>query len=143
MANIGFTNYDASLIVSAKASGTTATTVGSTPIDLGALDAVGVRTEPFELEVTIPAYTATELPSDATLTIKLQCCADSTFASNVTDVVSQSIGDGTAFSGATYRFRPTLDGAHYWRVAVTTTLANSGAVADTAQAKAITLSYVC
>lgn len=143
MAGVGFSSYDASLIVSAKASDTTATTVGSNPIDLNAIDSVGVRYEPFELEVAIPAYTATELPSDATLTIALQSSDDATFASNVTTVVTQTIGDGAAFSGATYRFRPTLKADRYWRVAITTTLSGSGAVGDTAQAKAVTLSYVC
>ena len=143
MASVGFDSRDAAMIVGAKPSGTTATTVGSNPIDLGPIDAEGVRSEPFELELAIPAFTATELPADATLTIKLQSCAASGFSSNVTDHISQSIGDGTAYSGGTIRFRVPLKGDRYWRAAVTTTLANSGAVADTAQAKEIVLSYVC
>lgn len=139
----GFTSKDAALIVSAKPSGTTATTAASNAINLGAIDAVGVRSEPFELEVAIPAFTATELPSDATLTIKLQSSNDSTFASGVTDAISATIGDGTAAAAAVWKYKPTLKGDQYWRVAITTTLANSGAVADTAQAKSVTLSYVC
>ena len=143
MASNGFDSRDASLIVSAKPSGTTATTVGSNVIDLTAIDAIGVRSEPFEFEVAIPAFTATELPADATLTIKLQSCAAADFSANVTDHVSTSIGDGTAYAGGKIAFRPTLKSDEFWRVAVTTTLANSGAVADTAQAKEIVLSYVC
>lgn len=139
----GFTSKDAALITSAKPSGTTATTVGSTPIDLGPIDQIGVRSEPFELELAIPAFTATELPSDATLTIKIQSCAASGFSSDVTDHFSVAIGDGTAYSGGVIKYRPTLVSDQYWRAAVTTTLANSGAVADTAQAKEITLAYIC
>lgn len=143
MASVGFDSRDASLIVGAKPSGTTATTVGSDPIDLGPIDAVGVRSEPFELELDIPAFTASELPADAELTIALQSSDDATFSTGVTTEFSSTIGDGTAFAGASIRFRPTLKANRYWRAAVTTTLANSGAVADTAQAKEIVLSYVC
>ena len=139
----GFTSKDAALIVSAKPSGTTATTAASNAINLGAIDVVGVRSEPFELVVDAPAFTANELPSDATLTIKLQSCADESFASGVTDAFAVTIGDGTAAAAATYKFRPTLKGDQFWRVAILTTLSGSGAVADTAQAKAVTLSYVC
>ena len=139
----GYTSKDAALIVSAKPSGTTATTVGSNPINLGAIDAIGVRSEPFELAVNIPAFSATDLPSDATLTIKLQSSNDATFASGVTDAISETIGDGTAAAAAVWKYKPTLKGDRYWRVAITTTLSGSGAVADAALAKAVTLSYVC
>ena len=140
--NQGFTSKDAALIVSAKPSGTTATTVASNVIDIGAISALGVHSEPFELEVAIPAFTATELPSDASLTISIQSATDSVFTSPVTEW-TKTIGDGTAFAGGSFRIRPELRANEFWRVAVLTTLANSGAVADTAQAKAVSLSYVC
>lgn len=135
----GYTSKDAALIFTAKPSGTTGTTVAAGPIDLGAIDAVGVRSETFELQVDVPAFTATDLPSDVTLTIALQSCAASDFAAGVTDAVSVTVGNGSASGASTFRFKPTLKGDQFWRVAITTT----GAPAESAQGKAVTLSYVC
>lgn len=134
----GFTSYDAALIKTAKASTTAADVVASDALDLGAIDSIGVRSEPFELEVAIPAFTATDLPSSATLAIALQSCADASFAAGVTTAFTQTIGDGVAYAGGKVRYRVTLKDAQYWRVAVTT----AGSPAATA-AKEITLSYVC
>ena len=138
MASVGFDSRDASLIVAVKPSGTTAT-VGSDPIDLGPIDAEGVRSEPFEIELAIPAFTAAELASGTTLAVAIQSSNDPTFAAGVTVAASATIGDGTAYSGGTIRFRPTLKGDRYWRAAVTTT----GEPGATATAKEIVLSYVC
>ena len=139
MASVGFDSRDASLIVAVKPSGTTATTVGSDPIDLGPIDAEGVRSEPFEIELAIPAFTASELASNTTLAVAIQSSNDPTFAAGVTVAAAATIGDGTAYSGGTIRFRPTLKGDRYWRAAVTTT----GEPGATATAKEIVLSYVC
>lgn len=138
----GYDSYDATLIKTVKPSGTTATTKTTDAIDLGSLSGVGVRSETFELEIQVPAYTATELPSNAKLTIGLQCSDDADFTTSET-VESATYGNGTANGALNIRFKPTLDSARYWRVFVTTTLTNSATVDATALAKSIGLAYVC
>lgn len=131
--NKGFTSKDAALIVTA-----TPAAGASNALDIGAIDALGVHSEPFELELDVPAFTATDLPSNATLTITLQSCAEPTFAAPTAEW-SQTIGDGTAFAGATVRYRPALRANQYWRVAIS----SAGSPASTATSKAVTLSFVC
>lgn len=131
--NQGFTSKDAALIVSA-----TSTSATSAALDIGAIGALGVHSEPFELEVDVPAFSATDLPSNATLTISLQSSADAAFTAPVTEW-STTIGDGEAFAGASVRYRPTLRANQFWRLAIAT----AGTPASTATSKAVSLSYVC
>lgn len=142
MAVGGFTSKDATLIVSAKPAAT-ATSAATDAIDLGAIDQIGVRSEPFEFNVVIPAFTATDLPSDATLTVALEASDDETFATGVVTAISKTIGDGTAFDGATVKYRPTLKAPRYWRVNLTTGLTGSAAVGADAAKKAVSLEYIC
>jgi len=142
MAVGGFTSKDATLIVSTKPA-STATSAATDAIDLGAIDQIGVRSEPFEFNVVIPAFTATDLPSDATLTVALEASDDATFATGVVTAISKTIGDGTAFDGAEIKYRPTLKAPRYWRVNLTTGLTGSAAVGADAAKKAVSLEYIC
>lgn len=138
----GYDSYDAALTFAAKPSTTGDAASSTSVIDLGSLSAIGVRSETFELEVTIPAFTAAELPSNATLTVALKSSNDSAFSSS-SDAYSVTFGNGTKFDGDTIRFKPTLGGDRYWKVVVTTTLKSSAVAADTIAAKEVKLAYVC
>lgn len=88
-------------------------TVTSSDIDLGA----GVyKTENYELEITIPALNATQLPNADTLTITVQAgaAAAPTTALHVFPVITGSSGH----AGSVLRYRFPSDVARYANVKV-------------------------
>ncbi len=74
-------------------------TVTSADFDLG----TGLKPENVELEITIPALTATQLPNADTLTITVQSGAS---ASPTTELFRLPVITGaTGYAGGTFRYR--------------------------------------
>ena len=137
----GFTSYDADLIKTAKLSKSSA--AATSAIDLGPLSKLGVRSEPFEFEVKLPALAAADLTS-ATIAFVLQGSDDSTFSSGVSSLALATATGGTAFDGGTYRYRLPLLGARYWRVVATPDASGNGAsIDDGVEDKEFGIYYVC
>ena len=88
-------------------------TVTSTDFDLGAAPYQG---ENMELEITVPALNATELPNDDTITITIQSgsTATPTTALHVLPVVTGA--DGAGYAGGVTRFRLPSNVARYVNV---------------------------
>lgn len=137
----GYTSYDAELMKGVSPSATAAT-VSTDAIDLGKLSKVGVRSEPFELEIAIPAFTAAELPTGAKLTFELQSSETKDFTTKST-ILTRVVGNGEATDAKCVRYNAELDSDRYWRVSVSTTLTGGATVAATAAKKSVFLSYVC
>lgn len=87
-------------------------TVTSADIDLG----LGIVPENIELEITIPALNATQLPNADTLTITIQngAAATPTTALHILPVITGSSG----YAGGTFRYRFPSTAARYANVKI-------------------------
>lgn len=125
----GFTTHDALLQVEKVLPAAAGSTV-SDALDLGPISSeLGVRSEPFELEASVPALTGTLLPASHSIAYLIQASNDSTFASGITEYEISSLNQTGGANGAaavSARFRPALDSPRYWRMKATLTGASPG-----------------
>lgn len=139
----GYYNYDADLIKSASPSATSGTATYTDPIDLGAISQLGTRTEPFELEVALPATTTTHMPSNTSATWLLQSSNDPTFTSSASTEKSWTRSGGSAGAAVVSRFKPAAGATNrYWRVKCTITATNSAVIGSTVADLKYSLAYV-
>ncbi len=135
----GFSSRDATLQKTVKP-GNTAGTTYSGVIDLGAISEIGVRSEPFEFEVVIPAFTDTLLPAGANATVYLQAADDPDFV-DVSNVIAHTVQtDGT---DQTCHYRPHLSDRRYWRLACTLTTSSGVTLGDGIDDLVCQLNYLC
>lgn len=141
MSNKGFTSYDADLIKSKAIDKDAAAATDA--IDLGPISALGVRSEPFEFEISLPVIGSAKM-SSASVAFALEGSDDPTFASGVSSLALATATGGTAFDGGKYRYRLPLLGARYWRVKATPDTSGSGAsIDDSVESLTFSLAYVC
>jgi len=139
--NVGYTSYDADLIKSKKIDKDAAAATGA--IDLGAISNLGVRSEPFELEVALPAIASAKM-SSASVAFALQGSNDSDFSNVATTISVATATGGTAFAGGKFRYPVELRAARYWRVVATPDTSGSGAsIDDSVEGLDFSLAYVC
>lgn len=115
----GYTSRDATLIKTQNAPSSAGTTQ-TDAIDLGELSKIGVRSEQFELEISIPAASTTDLPSSTSATYSLVSSNDENFSTKRTEF-SKMFSGGSAVAEQTIRYKPTLQSNRYWRVECKTT----------------------
>jgi hypothetical protein len=111
MSNRNARNIQDKTFVITRALPTADGTVTSADIDLGT-DVY--KPEEVELEITVPALNATQLPNSDTLTITVQNGAAATPTASL--FVLPTITGSTGYAGGTFRFRLPSNAARYLNV---------------------------
>lgn len=111
MANEFARNIQDKTFIVTRALPTADGTVTSSDIDLGA-DAY--KTETVELEITVPALNATQLPNSDTITMTVQAGAAATPTTLL--FVLPIITGSTGYAGGTFRYRLPSNVARYLNV---------------------------
>ena len=111
MANENARNIQDKLFTVTRALPTADGTVTSSDFDLGA-DVY--KTETVELEITVPALTAVQLPNADTITMTVQAGAAATPTTQL--FVLPTITGSTGYAGGTFRYRLPSNVARYLNV---------------------------
>jgi hypothetical protein len=114
-----FSQRDALLIVKGDYSSAAGTSY-SKVFDLGEISERGVRIDPFEILISAPALTATNLPASNALSYSLQFSDTAGFLEDVTEVSAgtewSQTGSASGTDALQKRFRIASNGKRYVRV---------------------------